>query len=263
MEYNYVHDYGAGVTNDFGGLKTGSKAKCQDQSTDEQFLASNCFTHIRLFNNLVRDSFPYHCCDSALYSDMAGSKTTFENNLVFGSGGAAISFNCGIENEAKNNFIHREAKPTNGHKALGQVWNGCNRKRINTYSNHHNVYYFDNTDNLIFYQPWMRFDQDTVFYKNLYFSLEPTDQTKGMFPPDEVPFSSFRTARQTGSQWVDPEFSSAGGHNYTLLPTSPARYPLRISSIIVIVNVIFNLIVIIVIIITILSSPSMLSSSSF
>ena len=30
VEYNYVHDYGAGITNDFGGLKTGSKGyNCQ------------------------------------------------------------------------------------------------------------------------------------------------------------------------------------------------------------------------------------------
>ena len=48
VEYNYVHDYGAGITNDYGGLKTGSKSKNCDAHPEL------CFTYIRLYNNLVR-----------------------------------------------------------------------------------------------------------------------------------------------------------------------------------------------------------------
>ena len=41
VEYNYVHSYGAGITNYYGAIKTGSKSK-------------GCYTFIRLYNNLVR-----------------------------------------------------------------------------------------------------------------------------------------------------------------------------------------------------------------
>ena len=52
VEYNYIHDFGAGITNDFGGIKTGSVASCDGQS--EAGLERNCYTYIRLYNNLVR-----------------------------------------------------------------------------------------------------------------------------------------------------------------------------------------------------------------
>ena len=52
-EYNYVHDFGMGITSDFGGIKTGSTASnCDGQSYDG--LEQNCYTHIKLYNNLVR-----------------------------------------------------------------------------------------------------------------------------------------------------------------------------------------------------------------
>ena len=48
VEYNYVHSYGAGITNDYGGIKTGSKSKNCGVHPE------NCYTFIRLYNNLVR-----------------------------------------------------------------------------------------------------------------------------------------------------------------------------------------------------------------
>ena len=48
VEYNYVHNYGAGITNDYGGIKTGSKAK--NCGVHPEF----CHNYIRLYNNLVR-----------------------------------------------------------------------------------------------------------------------------------------------------------------------------------------------------------------
>ena len=48
VEYNYVHSYGAGITNDYGAIKTGSKSKGCDAHPE------NCYTFIRLYNNLAR-----------------------------------------------------------------------------------------------------------------------------------------------------------------------------------------------------------------
>ena len=50
VEYNYVHDYGAGITNDYGGIKTGSKYK--NCAVHPEL----CLNYLRLYNNLVRCS---------------------------------------------------------------------------------------------------------------------------------------------------------------------------------------------------------------
>ena len=85
VEYNYVHDFGVGITSDFGAIKTGSKADICD-SVDEAGLEQSCYTYIKLFNNLVRDGWPYYCCANFLYSDTSSSKNLFENNIIYGSG---------------------------------------------------------------------------------------------------------------------------------------------------------------------------------
>ena len=123
-EYNYVHDFGMGITSDFGGIKTGSTfGNCDGQS--QSGLESGCYTFIRLYNNLVRDGWPYYCCANYLYSDVSASKNLFENNLLYGSGGGALYHHCGLENESKNNYVHRQIAPENGKKALSNVWGAC------------------------------------------------------------------------------------------------------------------------------------------
>ena len=52
VEYNDVHDFGAGITSDFGAIKTGSTTYCDNQ--DEAGLEQNCYTYIRLYNNILR-----------------------------------------------------------------------------------------------------------------------------------------------------------------------------------------------------------------
>ena len=116
IEYNYVHDYGAGITNDFGGIKTGVKGVNCDAVSEAEMEAS-CFSYIRVYNNLVRDGWPYHCCANFLYSDVSSSGNLFENNIVHGSGSVALVHHCGLENESRNNIVHREAQPDNH-----QVW---------------------------------------------------------------------------------------------------------------------------------------------
>ena len=43
VEYNYVHDFGVGVTNDFGGIKTGNKHYCDNE--DEAGLEERCYSY--------------------------------------------------------------------------------------------------------------------------------------------------------------------------------------------------------------------------
>ena len=52
MEYNDVHDFGAGITSDFGAIKTGSTTYCDNK--DEAGLEQSCYTYIRLYNNILR-----------------------------------------------------------------------------------------------------------------------------------------------------------------------------------------------------------------
>ena len=52
VEYNDVHDFGAGITSDFGAIKTGSTTYCDNK--DEAGLEQSCYTYIRLYNNILR-----------------------------------------------------------------------------------------------------------------------------------------------------------------------------------------------------------------
>ena len=52
VEFNNVHDFGVGVTSDFGGIKTGSTTYCDAET--EAGLEQKCYTYIRLFNNILR-----------------------------------------------------------------------------------------------------------------------------------------------------------------------------------------------------------------
>ena len=143
VEYNYIHDFGAGITSDFGGIKTGSVANCDAES--EAGLERNCFTYIRVYNNLLTNGWPYYCCAEFLYSDVSAGKNLFENNILYGSGSGALFHHCGLENEAKNNIVHRLIRPDNGQQPLSDLWGACeaNSGKFQSFSNHHNIYYFE------------------------------------------------------------------------------------------------------------------------
>merc|ERR1719192_321110 len=190
VEYNYVHDFGVGVTNDFGGIKTGNK----------------------------------HCCDNFLYSDVSAGKNLFENNILTGSGSGALYHHCGLENESTNNLVHRVANTSNGAEAVSNMWGACeaNSGKFQSFSNHHNIYCLDSTDNLKLYKSWNWFDEKTVFSDNLFYSLDPADEFKGMFPPSDLPFSSLPSVGSLRNQWADPGFRDAAAGDYLLTAASPA-----------------------------------------
>ena len=125
VEYNYIHDFGAGITNDFGGIKTGVQGHCDDLSEEE--MGEVCFAYIRVYNNLVNNGKSYYCCANLLYSDVSASKNLFENNILYGSAdtGTAIVHHCGIENESKNNIVHRNIEPENGERPISDLWGAC------------------------------------------------------------------------------------------------------------------------------------------
>ena len=99
---------------------------------------------------------PYYCCGNFLYSDVSSSKTLFENNILYGSGSEALYHHCGLENESKNNIVHRETRPANGEKPLGNLWAGCekNTGKFQSFSNHHNIYYFEDTRDFSLYKQY-------------------------------------------------------------------------------------------------------------
>ena len=51
IEYNHVHDWGAGIVSDFGAIYIGSSYNCDGASLAE--LEQHCYTHAHIFNNWV------------------------------------------------------------------------------------------------------------------------------------------------------------------------------------------------------------------
>ena len=105
---------------------------------------------------------------------------------------------------------------------MDQLWNGCSSKGINSFNIHHNVHFFDNTEDFILYSPFAIFDNDTVFSDNLYFSMNAQDEFKGMFPPDDVTFADLPSVGSYRNVWEDPKFAAPSAHNYLLAEDSPA-----------------------------------------
>ena len=64
---------------------------------------------------------------------------------MFGSASGALYHHCGLENESKNNIVHRVASPANGQDPLSNLWGACeaNSGKFQSFSNHHNIYYFE------------------------------------------------------------------------------------------------------------------------
>ena len=148
----------------------------------------------------------------------------FENNILYGSGDVGLIHHCGLENESKNNYVHRIVSPSNGLEPLETLWGVCeaNKGRHQSFSNHHNIYFFEDTENFDLYKRNSHFDERSIFSDNLYFSLNPEDEFKGMFPPDEIPFADLPSAGSERNQWTDPKFEDPAINNYQLAEDSPA-----------------------------------------
>merc|ERR1719505_550453 len=93
IEYNHVHNWGSGIVSDVGA------------SLSE--LEQHCYTHAHIFNNWVEGGRAYHRSAAHLYSDTSSSGTIFEKNILRGGGANALKHHCGLDNESKNNIVHR------------------------------------------------------------------------------------------------------------------------------------------------------------
>ena len=143
---------------------------------------------------------------------------------MFGSGSGALYHHCGLENESKNNILHRQSTPSNGQKPVSNVWGACeaNSGKFQSFRNHHNIYFFDNTEDLKLYKSHNWFDEKTEFRDNLFFSLDPTDEFKEMFPPSDLAFADLPSVGSVRNKWQDPKFENVEEHNYRLTDDSPA-----------------------------------------
>ena len=117
-----------------------------------------------------------------------------------------------------------QAGQCNGEKPLGNLWAGCekNTGKFQSFSNHHNIYYFEDTRDFSLYKQYDLYDEQTVFGENLYYSQDPQDEFKGMFPPDSLTFAELPEAGSYGNVWKNPEFADVTAHNYQLSDSSPA-----------------------------------------
>ena len=225
VEYNYVHDYGQGILSDYGGIKTGSHGgKCIDQPAD--YLNEFCHTYVHVYNNLIHDGKAYKVGANHLYSDASSSRTTFENNIMYGSGSAALIHHCGVDNISKNNIIHRTAGLRTPWHDMTLMWGCCEKREAKngpTMSNFNNIYLLDNADGFGFYNNWDLFGEPYVeFARNLYWSLSPQDKGKKMFPYRQDWNGWIMSGNDTNSLWSDPLFEDAASRVYILAENSPA-----------------------------------------
>ena len=66
------------------------------------------------------------------------------------------------------------------------------------------------------------FDERTVFSDNLFYSINPQDEFKGMFPPNDIPFSDLPSVGSVRNQWTDPMFQDVSSLDFRLAQDSPA-----------------------------------------
>ena len=85
-------------------------------------MVEQCYTHTHIYNNWLETGWVYENGPAGLYSDAAGCGTVFENNILRGQGSGALLHHCGLDNESKNNIVHR-----NGANSFDHIWAGCEK----------------------------------------------------------------------------------------------------------------------------------------
>jgi hypothetical protein len=149
----------------------------------------HCFSYAHIYNNIIVKVNAYHNGANCFYSDVATSKTTFENNIMHGGpggqGGQALKHNCGLENLSKNNVVYRKI-PDNGIQQ-NFIRGACQRKKVkNTlfqdFTNEKNIYLLENMANFTFNRHFDTY-QNTTFRDNIYWSMaSPKDRKLSLFP---------------------------------------------------------------------------------
>jgi len=190
-------------------------------------------------NNRIRKGKAFNNGANGLYSDAAGGKVTFENNLLYGEGSSALYHHCGIENLSKNNFIHRTSLNfQNGltPDKFSTVWSGCEKPKGSDtpqgYINQNNIYLLDDVEGFTFGRPFDRFfnefpeysENGAKFLSNLYWVLGPGDARAEKLFPGKLNWYEWQdSGNDTNSRWDDPLFEDPLNHIYVLKENSPAN----------------------------------------
>ena len=103
-EFNHVHDWG-GILSDYGAIYAGPSGTCDDQPLST--LEKSCYMYNHIYNNYIHDGKSFNDKPVMIYTDASASKNLVENNLLVGDAGIWITHHCGVENESKNNIIHK------------------------------------------------------------------------------------------------------------------------------------------------------------
>ena len=223
IEYNHIHDFGVGITNDFGGVYLGPTYKCDDATLAE--LEQNCYSYIHVFNNMIHDANSYKGSNSLMYSDVSLSRVTFENNILYGNVDVAMKHHCGLDNWSINNYLHSTTQtfyPDRKHYLLG----GCGSDtRFSSYENHHNIYFMENITNLSVFRPIKKQVED--LHDNLYWSPITSAKEAELFWDSVAWWKNGLSWEEwigqgydVDSQWIDPMFENA--ESFQLSSDSPA-----------------------------------------
>ena len=88
-----------------------------DNCTPEEY-DEYCYTYTHVYNNLIHDGMAYDNGANYLYSDVTSARNTFENNIMYGTGGLALYHHCGKANMGINNVVHKTS-------TLESMYGGC------------------------------------------------------------------------------------------------------------------------------------------
>ena len=188
---------------------------CSPEEYDEY-----CYVYSHVYNNIIHDGSAYHSGANYLYSDVSSAHNTFENNIMYGTGGMALYHHCGKENIGVNNIVHKTA-------ILEYMYGGCQKADVDTrpqqYENYNNIYLMENMDNFTFGRSQDRYyELPPDFHHNIYWSMNPGDEELQKFPDNQNWLEWQAAGNDSGSLWQDPLFEDPEAHRYILAENSPA-----------------------------------------
>ena len=189
-----------------------------DNCTPEEY-DQYCYVYSHVYNNLIHDGTAYSNGANYLYSDVSSGQNTFENNIMYGSGGMALYHHCGKANRGVNNIIHKTS-------VLESMYGGCGKSadaRPQEYENSRNIYLLENLDDFVFGQSYHRYyNLPPDFHHNIYWSMVPGDEELQKFPDNQNWYEWRATGNDSESLWQDPLFEDPAAHRYILSDNSPA-----------------------------------------
>jgi len=218
IEYNHVHDYGAGILNDFGGIYLTALPNCDGLSKEDN--EAKCYTYIHVYNNLVANANSYKGSSGFLYSDCSISRVTYENNVMYGDVDMAVKNHCGLDNWAFNNYLYSTARQIDPHRSHIIISACGSPDRVWNYENHHNIYYIHNSTGVNVFKPSV--NQVSDLHDNIYWSPNPSTIDNLKFWRNMNWKQHQAAGYDVNSQWVDPMFTDPDGHNFQLRDDSPA-----------------------------------------